>query len=142
MTASAPETGLQQLFYVSRALAQPQEIEPLLQQARARNPQRGLSGALLYSGGHFAQWLEGPAEALDALLPRLHADVRHEALRELWRAPAAQRRFEHWSMAFVGSPGADDLIAQLLQEADPSAMSAARVERLLGLLLAAAEPAA
>lgn len=139
---AAPDTdhGLHQLFYVSRALAEPAQVQQILQLAQRNNARLGLSGALLYSGGHFAQWLEGPPQALAATVERIRRDRRHEAFSELWSGPAPARRFADWSMAFVGQPGADDLIAQL--QAAPAPLSAERVQRLLGLLLAAAEPAA
>ena len=43
--------------------------------------------------------LEGPAQALDALLARLATDPRHRDIVILDRAPVQTRLFGQWSMA-------------------------------------------
>jgi len=64
MTTHAPPTDLCQLFYISRSLSTPQDVEAILVSSRRQNLRRGVTGILLFSGGHFAQLLEGSAQAL------------------------------------------------------------------------------
>ncbi len=73
--------------------------------ARRRNARLGITGALFYSSHSFAQVLEGPALAVDCLYARILVDPRHESVTLLHRRPIAQRRFERWTMAYVGLPG-------------------------------------
>lgn len=128
-------TNLQQLFYISRSLARPDELDALLQRARQLNERRGVTGVLLFTGGHFAQLLEGPAAALAETMAAIRRDRRHEAIHELLGEPIAQRRCGDWSMAFVSTPGADDLIQHLLTG---PLMGPERAQRLLQLMLDAA----
>jgi hypothetical protein len=125
-------TPLRQVFYISRSLATPMEVEWILQGARRQNRERGVTGSLLFTGGHFAQLLEGTASALAGAMTVIMADRRHEAIRRLIEVDIVERRFDGWSMAFAAAPGADDLIEQLL--ATPE-VPAARAERVLALML-------
>lgn len=122
---------LAQVFYVSRSRATPAQVENILQGARRQNLQRGVTGSLLFTGGHFAQVLEGTAPALAETMAVITADRRHEGLKRLIEGDLAQRRFEGWSMAFAEAPGADDLIEQLLTL---PGVPTERAERLLGLM--------
>ena len=55
--------------------------------------------------GHFAQWLEGPEEAVRDLSRRISADPRHEDCETTAEGPTGAlvgrdaRLFPHWSMA-------------------------------------------
>jgi hypothetical protein len=90
---------------------------------------------LLYSGEHFAQLIEGEAEAIASTMAAIERDRRHEGLRRLIDGPAEKRRFGAWHMAYVDAPGAEELLSQLL--GGPT-VAAARAEQLLDLLLGAA----
>ena len=114
MTSTAPPSDLCQLFYISHSLSTPHEVEEILVSARRLNLQRHVTGILLYSGGHFAQLLEGSSGALRDTMAAIDADTRHEAVTRLIEETTEQRRFKDWSMAFFEAPGADDLIQQLL----------------------------
>ena len=139
MTSTAPPSDLCQLFYISRSLSTPQDVEQILSSARRRNPQRDVTGVLLLSGGHFAQLLEGPAAALHEAMAAIDADNRHTAVTRLIEENTAQRRFKDWSMAFCEAPGADDLIEQLL--AGPP-VTPERARREMEGILAACQPLA
>lgn len=100
--------GLVSVAYVSG------ETEPfddgrladLLTQSRRSNHANGLTGMLLHRRGRFFQVLEGPADAVDALLDRIRADGRHRDLRVLLREQIDARRFDEWTMGFepIGAP--------------------------------------
>lgn len=119
------------LFYISRSLAKPEDAERILETSRHLNQQRGITGALLFTGGHFAQLLEGPPPALAVTMHAIQADPRHETVTVLVEHELKQRRFDDWNMAFIEAPGVDDLIAQLLAAPD---IPAARADRLLKLM--------
>lgn len=114
--------------YISRSLATPLELEDILTRARAANAQRGVTGSLVFTGGHFAQWLEGPAGAVADTMAVIAADTRHEAVKALRQGDLPARRFATWHMAYAEAPGADDLLASLLASPD---IPQARTERLL-----------
>lgn len=119
-------------FYVSRSLAAPGDLERILASARLHNESRGVTGALLFTGGHFAQLLEGEDDALSHTVAAIQADTRHADMKCVLTGDMASRRFAGWSMAFMESPGADELIQELLAQADP--IEAERAQRLLRLM--------
>ncbi|QHI97224.1 blue light sensor protein [Xylophilus rhododendri] len=133
---------LHQIFYVSRSLALPGQVSDILLVARVRNAQAGITGALLCTGGFFAQVLEGPREALQRTMACIDADARHADVTRLLQAGLDARRFADWSMAFTERPGADDLVEHLvgLQPVEPS--RALRLVQLMfsGVAAAPAQP--
>ncbi|MDM7942260.1 MAG: BLUF domain-containing protein [Hydrogenophaga sp.] len=94
--------GLRALTYLSEAispLTRPQ-IEHLLKRAEARNGQHGVTGVLLYTNGHFIQYIEGPAEGVATIWDIIQADPLHHRIVELAHEPIREREFAQWSMAF------------------------------------------
>lgn len=87
----------------------------LLAKARVKNAELGITGALLYNGSHFAQVLEGPRQALDAMIASIRADVRNENLTVAIDRKLPQRDFPDWSMAFAAK--SDDPPASAAMEA-------------------------
>lgn len=139
MTPSTPPSDLCQLFYLSRSLCSPGEVNHILVSARRHNLRRGVTGLMLFSGGHFAQLLEGPPEALRETMAAIDADTRHTAVTRLVEGRTAQRRFKDWSMALFEAPGADDLIQQIL--AGPP-IAPERAQRVMERMLAPYQPEA
>jgi hypothetical protein len=119
---------LRQVFYISRSLATPGEVDRILHGARRQNSLLGVTGSLLYTGGHFAQLVEGSATALAETMAIITADRRHDSVKRLIEGDITQRRFEGWDMAFAEAPGADDLIQDLLAKPE---VPLARAERVL-----------
>jgi hypothetical protein len=96
--------GLYHLIYQSQALAAfslPQLVE-LLQQSRAYNNVRGISGILLHApNGQFLQILEGEKGAVQHLYYQCIAtDPRHEHLVVLSEGPSDTLMFTSWNMSF------------------------------------------
>ena len=95
-----------QTLYISRSLIEPArqatELENIIETSRAWNAQHGITGALLSSGTHFAQVLEGDAAAVCDLMTSIRADPRHSDLSVLTQGPVPDRAFAGWSMAYVG----------------------------------------
>lgn len=76
------------------------ELAELLRTVRERNHADGLTGVMLYAGGHFIQTLEGPQDIVEATLARIELDTRH---RDIYIALMEQidvRLFPDWSMGF------------------------------------------
>jgi hypothetical protein len=77
------------------------ELDALLAKSRLRNEADGISGVLLFGGGNFMQYFEGPRAKVDALFHRLEGDTRHHDMRVLLRDPVEMRRFSSWTMGFL-----------------------------------------
>lgn len=111
------------------------EIRDILALSRRNNQRDGITGALLYSGGVFAQVLEGPLNAIEGAFERIQRDTRHQNVTVLQVAPCDARGFPDWSMAFAGDQGgrSDPATAARLAEAltDSAAVSG---DELLDLL--------
>jgi hypothetical protein len=97
------------------------EINRILAIARESNRKLGVTGALLFSEGCFAQVLEGGLAQVEAIFERIECDPRHQNVTILQFTPIKERSFGNWSMAFAGlSPaGVENLhINGLLQNPD------------------------
>ena len=101
-------TDLYRLVYTSRnLLAGPEEahaaaVAEVLATSRRNNARVGVTGALLFNGGSFAQVLEGPRAAVEATFERIQRDARHSDVSVLQCEPVTERGFPHWSMSFIG----------------------------------------
>lgn len=93
-------TRLFAIVYISTAarLLAMHELEQLCSRAQARNLAHGVTGILLYSGGAFMQYLEGPAAGLSKVYGAIKADPLHYGVIDLIREPVLQREFAAWSM--------------------------------------------
>lgn len=103
-----PSTVLHAISYTSSTVHTPprEQIERLLDKARERNRQQGVTGVLLYCEGTFHQYLEGPATGLARVYAAILRDPLHHSICELSREPVAQREFDDWSMGYRGiGPG-------------------------------------
>ena len=100
------ESPLFRVVYVSRNLlpegAAEAELERILAAARPGNAALGVTGALLFSEDCFAQALEGPPDAVEAVFEAIQCDPRHTAVVVLEAAPVPSREFGAWSMAYAG----------------------------------------
>lgn len=83
------------------------DLRHLLTRARAHNTAAGITGLLLYHRGGFLQALEGPREAVVAVVERIRRDPRHHRVITVLDAPRTARYFPYWSMAFVDTTDED-----------------------------------
>ena len=105
--------ALLSIAYVSAA-SEPLEdddIAALLIQARAANRRNGLTGALIYRGGRFAQILEGPEEMVRSRFASIATDPRHRNVQVMRETRIIERQFPQWTMGF--RPAGDSSITQL-----------------------------
>jgi hypothetical protein len=98
--------GLKTLLYVSKSLIAPadigREIENIVSGARTRNAERGVSGVLIFTEARFAQVIEGPEPAIDALMDTISIDPRHKQVTVVREGALDERRYADWSMAYSG----------------------------------------
>lgn len=93
---------LQKLIYASQAIkpVDTRSLQAILDKARTRNEQDGITGFLLYADESFLQILEGEEDVLTATFDRIAKDARHHGVRVLERVPITRRRFGQWTMGF------------------------------------------
>lgn len=102
-------------FLYHSVMADTQEascVADIVKAARQFNASQGLSGLLVFDGMRFVQYLEGPADALQALIERLQQDTRHTQFTTVWVAQLqGERRFAGWSMGYAYADEDDPLSA-------------------------------
>ena len=102
---AGPDDVVYRLIYRSRnVIPEPErraELGRLFSAARSHNKEQRITGALLLLDDCFVQTLEGDEEQVQALLARIRADARHEALEVLETGLVDGRVFGRWSMAKV-----------------------------------------
>ena len=77
-------------------------IADIVKTARNANQTLGITGLLVFDGLRFCQYIEGPAQPLEALIECISRDPRHTAFTPQHHAPLeADRLFADWSMAYV-----------------------------------------
>lgn len=79
-----------------------EELDDILRVSRANNQRDAISSLLLYADGNFIQ---GPEQAIEALLARLAHDHRHRDVTVIGRIPIGDRHFPDWSMGFCRFDG-------------------------------------
>ncbi len=101
-------SDLYRLVYASKNLLQGTEAEvtaavrQILDASQRNNSTVGVTGALMFNAGAFAQVLEGPRQGVEATFERIQRDLRHGDVTVLQCGPTESRGFANWSMAFVG----------------------------------------
>ncbi|WP_062015082.1 BLUF domain-containing protein [Aureimonas sp. AU4] len=79
------------------------EIGDILAKSQHNNRRDGITGALLFNAGCFAQVLEGPLGAVEAAFERIQQDERHGDVSLLALERIEARSFPNWAMGFVGA---------------------------------------
>ena len=126
-------TLLLQTTYCSRAAADvgDEAVARILAAAHERNPRMGITGLLVFGGGLFFQWLEGPRDAVSTLMDMIRGDGRHDSVVTLSETEEVRERlFPTWDMELVD---AED-IRGVLEDARSGAVdarSAATLTRML-----------
>lgn len=125
---------LHRLFYISQALIlDPCGPEPrrIIDVATVRNAELQVTGLLWYSGEHFAQVLEGSADALAALMGDIRADQRHRVLLEWPAEPVADERwYPAWAMGYLHDERLETVLGSLARLPAPLPPIDAIVPRL------------
>lgn len=104
-------THLYRLVYTSRNLLagsdgeQEAAVARIVAASRRNNVRDGVTGALMFTAGSFAQVLEGARGAVEATFERIQRDPRHGDISVLLCEFVPDRVFPEWTMAFVGRTG-------------------------------------
>jgi hypothetical protein len=126
-----PEDLYRLVYYSRNAIVGDAEalataITSILAKSQVNNQRVGVTGALMFNSGCFAQVLEGSQSAVEEVFERIQQDERHGDVSLLAFDPAPARAFEDWSMGFVGT-SIDDAAryGALVQESgfDPARMT-------------------
>ncbi len=130
---------LHRVFYVSRTrLVDDFDIQSIVQASRTHNARLDVTGALAFSGDHFAQLLEGLMPDLQALMTVVRRDPRHAILWEWPIVPAAERWYAGWWMGYLYNDRLEDVVRDLaavapalplLESFVPALMSTSRLNR-------------
>lgn len=65
------------------------------------NRDAGVTGVLLFDGGRFLQYMEGPDDGLQVAYSRVLGASSHSGLIELQRGRVGQRRLPFWPMRWL-----------------------------------------
>ena len=98
---------LYRIVYYSRnridgSAAMGAEIRAILEASQRNNAPVGITGALMFNAGCFAQVLEGRRSVLESTFERIQRDARHGDVSLLAFEPIGDRIFGAWSMGFFG----------------------------------------
>ncbi|KPQ37912.1 MAG: Sensors of blue-light using FAD [Porphyrobacter sp. HL-46] len=118
------------LLYISKSAIHPgaenSVVADIVAHANERNPWLGVTGALLFTGSHFAQVLEGETAVIEELIAKIRSDARHDDTLVVNRSPLTARRFAKWSMAYSGpSQFVSRHVTRLLNNPSPIAQKRA-----------------
>lgn len=104
---------LRAIAYVSEAPAglSSTALDALVDDAARFNTLAGVTGVLLFDGGRFLQYFEGPEDGMAAVHERILQARSHHGIVELCRGSVPQRYFPFWGMRWLGVEPA--LIRQL-----------------------------
>lgn len=93
---------MRRIVYVSTADDLPTlEVERIVDSAQRNNPEREITGFLIYNGRNFLQLIEGPQASLMSLMAALSRDTRHHGMIVLIDEAVAQRCSPAWSMHHI-----------------------------------------
>lgn len=91
---------MRQFVYISTAAADLGQVDivKILEASARNNPDRGITGFLVFNGRNFLQLVEGPKASLLALMSDLNRDSRHSGVVRLEDNPITVRACENWTM--------------------------------------------
>lgn len=127
------------VLFVSRSLLgraeYAREFDSIVATAMRNNDRLELSGAIVSTGGWFAQLIEGPESAIDFMIARIAADPRHRDMRIVCRSIRADRRLPTWRVAYAGQSRFVETAIQSVAEAiDNTEEQQAGIARLMAIL--------
>ena len=122
---------LYNLVYCSRACAGVGEadVAHIIGSARRHNPRLGITGLLVFGGGIFFQWLEGPRDNVTQLMELIRSDTRHDTVVVLSDSEEERERlFPHWDMELVSDADIREVLVDASDSsADPQQREALRL---------------
>lgn len=100
--AGEPGEALLHLVYASTATRRfaEHDLPGLVERAREKNAEAGITAMLLYQEGTFLHALEGKESVVQTLFAKVAADERHDHVQRLVTIPVARRQFAGQPMGF------------------------------------------
>lgn len=97
-------------------------VENIVTQSIPLNASLEVTGALLYTGTRFVQFLEGPAEGVAFIRKNIRADIRHYDVVTLLSGQRTERIFSNRPLAYAGpslwgTPDVDQVLHDRIQNA-------------------------
>jgi len=78
------------------------QVQHIVNVSKRRNAACAVTGALLFSGEHFVQLIEGPPNAVAQIRASISQDLRHSYVITLGDGESPERNFEGWALAYNG----------------------------------------
>ncbi len=109
-------------------------IDQIIENARRRNPENGITGLLVFGSGVFFQWLEGPRDNVMQLMALIEKDPRHQSIIHLSSGEEVRERlFPDWDMELVSADDVREVLLDARETAHDQSNQAA-LEQLLAEL--------
>jgi hypothetical protein len=88
-------------FSTARPSVSKDTVKQIAEQAKVKNHELGITGALAYNGRNFCQALEGGEAEVRGLIDEIRADERHSGFKILDEKQITERHFPDWTMELV-----------------------------------------
>lgn len=79
-------------------------LERIVHGAQRFNRMAGVTGAMLFDGARFLQYIEGPEDGIEGAIGRIRASNDHARLHVLGDSVIETRRFPAWDMSCLMQP--------------------------------------
>lgn len=123
-----PDALLYNLVYCSHAAEGVDDsvVDAIVATSRRRNAPLGITGLLVFGGGIFFQWIEGPKEHVTRLMELITSDPRHQSVVTLSTGEEVRERiFPNWDMELVGTADIREVLLDALEQAEDEQNAAA-----------------
>ncbi|WP_348762475.1 BLUF domain-containing protein [uncultured Salinisphaera sp.] len=112
---------LYHVVYCSRAGAgvDEAEVDRIVEVSQRQNPERRITGVLMFAGGVFFQWIEGPRSQIKDLMAAIRADPRHHDIVSLSETEETRERlYPDWDMERVDAEDIREVLNDALDTAE------------------------
>ncbi|WP_312706175.1 BLUF domain-containing protein [Stenotrophomonas sp.] len=79
-------------------------LDHIVRGAQRFNRLAGVTGAMLFDGARFLQYIEGPVDGVEGAIGRIKASNDHTRLEVLEESVIQTRRFPAWDMSCLTQP--------------------------------------
>jgi hypothetical protein len=101
------------------SVTDPAILRNIVDLSKARNHAHGVTGALIFTGARFGQYIEGPSAADVALRSSISEDTRHSGLVTIADEPLKTRLHPDWTLAFSGDAEPYDRLLGFCSQREP-----------------------